>query len=163
MGALKGQRTWELVRRQHGVVTRGQLLALGYTAKGIRHRLGTGRLHAIWPGVYAVGRPELSRHGRWMAATLHAAGVLSHMSAAMLWAIAPYSPIQIHVSVTMGRPRGLLVHRRRTIEATRHHGIPVTTPIQTLVDIAPTQTRDALEQAINESDKRRLVDPERLR
>jgi very-short-patch-repair endonuclease len=44
-----------------------------------------------------------------------------------------------------------------------HHRIAVTTPVQTLVDIAPATPRDDLEQAINKADKRRLVDPEMLR
>jgi very-short-patch-repair endonuclease len=145
------------------VVTRQQLLDLGWGVEAIRHRLDRGRLHTIWPGVYAVGRPETSRYGRWMAATLRCKGVLSHATAAMLWALIPYVPGEIHVSVQTGHPRGFVVHRRHAFQATRHHRIPVTTPIQTLVDIAPERTRDDLEQAINEADKRRLVDPETLR
>jgi very-short-patch-repair endonuclease len=145
------------------VITRAQLLGLGWGAEAIRHRLRTGRLHAIWPGVYSVGRPDVSRFGRWMAATLRCAGALSHETAAMLWAIVPYLSGDIHVSVTRGHPRGFVVHRRQAFQATRHHGIPVTTPAQTLVDIAPERSRDELEQAINEADKLRLIDPERLR
>jgi predicted transcriptional regulator of viral defense system len=132
------------VRRQHGVVTRAQLLVLGYTAKAIRHRLATGRLHMIWPGVYAVGRPEVSRYGRWMAATLRCGGALSHDTAAMLWALLPYLPGDIHVSVSQGHSSGLVVHRRKACQVTRHHGIPVTTPTQTLVDVAPGRSRDEL-------------------
>ncbi len=36
-------------------------------------------------------------------------------------------------------------------------------PIATLIDIAPTLTRDQLEAAINEADKRGLADPDQLR
>jgi very-short-patch-repair endonuclease len=46
---------------------------------------------------------------------------------------------------------------------TIRRGIPVTTPICTLVDIAARLTRDQLEAAINETDKRDLTDPETLR
>jgi hypothetical protein len=46
---------------------------------------------------------------------------------------------------------------------TRHRGIPVTTPVCTLVDIAPRLSRTQLEAAISEADKRDLIDPERLR
>jgi very-short-patch-repair endonuclease len=147
------------------VITREQLLELGWSPKAIKHRLATGRLHAIWPGVYVVGRPDVSRYGRWMAATLRCDGALSHGTAAMLWSLVPYLHGDIHVSVVGGHPegRGLAVHRRKAFESTRHHRIPVTSPTQTLVDIAPTTTRDALEQAINEADKRRLIDPESLR
>ena len=52
------------------MLTRGDLLSLGFTAKGIKHRVASGRLHPLAAGVYAVGRPELSPNGRWMAALL---------------------------------------------------------------------------------------------
>src|SRR6185503_11480422 len=48
-------------------------------------------------------------------------------------------------------------------DITRHESIPVTTPICTLVDLATCLRRDQLEAAINEADKRDLVDPEALR
>jgi very-short-patch-repair endonuclease len=59
----------------------------------------------------------------------------------------------------------VIVHRRslaRT-EVSRHCGIPVTSPVCTLIDLATSLGRDPLEAAINEADKRDLVDPERLR
>jgi hypothetical protein len=42
-------------------------------------------------------------------------------------------------------------------------GIPVTSPICTLIDLAARIGRDPLEAAINEADKLDLVDPEQLR
>ena len=48
-----------LAVRQHGVVSRRQLLAIGLGGDAIWHRMRTGRLHAIHPGVYAVGHPLL--------------------------------------------------------------------------------------------------------
>jgi hypothetical protein len=80
---------WKLAGNQHGVVTREQLLNLGLTTDAIRHRLARGRLHTIHRGVYAVGRPELTPHGWWMAAVLSCGpeAVLSHHSAAGLWGI----------------------------------------------------------------------------
>jgi very-short-patch-repair endonuclease len=45
---------------------------------------------------------------------------------------------------------------------TRHDGIPVTTPIRTLVDVAAELGPAALERAVNEADKLDLVDPETL-
>jgi very-short-patch-repair endonuclease len=44
-----------------------------------------------------------------------------------------------------------------------HHGIPVTSPIRTLVDLATRLSAPQLEAAVNEADKLGLVDPERLR
>jgi very-short-patch-repair endonuclease len=42
---------------------------------------------------------------------------------------------------------------------TEHEGIPVTTPTQTLVDLAVTLDSRRLERAVNEADKLDLVDP----
>jgi very-short-patch-repair endonuclease len=118
-----------------------------------------------------VGRPQVTRYGRWMAAVLACGpkAVLSHRSAAALWEIMPTEGPVIAVSLPSSadpRPPGLIVHRRKALKplhVTRRHGIPITTPIVTLVDIAAGVDRDRLEAAVNEADKRDLVDPETLR
>jgi hypothetical protein len=62
---------WTLVDRQHGVVAHRQLVELGMHSQAIKRRLAAGRLHRTrWRGVHAVGRPQLTREGRWMAAVL---------------------------------------------------------------------------------------------
>jgi very-short-patch-repair endonuclease len=43
-----------------------------------------------------------------------------------------------------------------------HEGIPVTTPIQTLIDLAGEMDDRRLERAVNEADRLDLVDPETL-
>src|SRR2546430_2172055 len=63
-------RICELAESQHGVVARRQLLELGLSPRSIAHRLASGHLHPAVRGVYAVGRPRLTVHGRWMAAVL---------------------------------------------------------------------------------------------
>lgn len=175
MGYQRSQQSarwlWALAKRQHGVVTRAQLLELGYRSQSIKHRIATGRLHPVWRGVYAVGRPELTRYGRWSGAVLSCRpeAVLSHGSAAALWEIGTERPGQIEVTVPAPGDRrrpGIVVHRRVTLAAgdvTTHERIPVTTPVCTLVDIAGRLPRDRLEAAINEADKRGLTDPEELR
>src|SRR3954452_14352336 len=76
-----------LAGKQHGVVARWQLLDAGITARQIRLRLTSGRLHEIHRGVYLVGhtvRPPLATE----QAALLACGkqaTLSHRSAANLW------------------------------------------------------------------------------
>ena len=59
-----------LAAKQHGVVTRGQLLDLGLGSRAIDHRIRRGKLHPVHRGVYAVGRPQLTRHGVLIAAVL---------------------------------------------------------------------------------------------
>src|SRR5688572_9584110 len=52
-----GRGVWRVVSREHGVVSRAQLLERGLSPKGIEHRIETGRLFPVHAGVYAVGRP----------------------------------------------------------------------------------------------------------
>jgi len=56
--------------RQHGVVTRDQLKAIGLSASAISRRLERGRLYVVHRGIYAVGHRRLPVEGRWMAAVL---------------------------------------------------------------------------------------------
>jgi very-short-patch-repair endonuclease len=159
-----------LVERQHGVVTRAQLLAHGLRSQGIKHRIATGRLHAVHRGVYAVGRPRLTECGLWTAAVLASgpSAVLSHASAAALWGLRSHRRGDIEVSVTgaaRGRP-GLVVHRRanlRPADRSCHQEIPVTSPACTLVDLAPQLSRYDLEAAINAADRLDRAGPEKLR
>src|SRR5262245_41472923 len=74
---------------QHGVITSAQLLSAGLSPAGVTRRLAAGRLHRVHRCVYAVGHPQLSDEGRWMAAvlTIGDGAVLSHLSAAELWDI----------------------------------------------------------------------------
>src|SRR5258705_6283166 len=97
----RGKRAWELAGRQHGVVARRQLLALGFNRREIEHRLARGRLHLVMHGVYAVGWPELTRERRWMAAVLACGNdaMLSHRSAAALWGIGKEQRGRTDVSV----------------------------------------------------------------
>src|SRR5919109_3706665 len=139
-----GTELLRVARLQHGVVTRPQLLELGYSPKAIEHRIAKRILHRVRRGIYAVGRPQLTIHGHWMAAVLSCGpeAALSHLSAAALWRIRPSSsnPIEVTVPRSVGPRRpGITVHRRPTFVAadvTRNHAIPVTTPICTLIDIA---------------------------
>lgn len=162
---------WTLAHRQHGVLTRGDLLGLGFGPEAVKHRLRTGRLHAIARGVYAVGRPELTRQGRWMAAVLASGpgAALSHRSAAALWEIGAEAPGRIDVTLRRAgevRRPGIRSHARPSLPAadfTDRSGIPVASPIRTLVDLATELAPNRLERAINEADKRDLVDPDALR
>src|SRR4051794_14753850 len=142
-----------LATSQYDVVSRRQLLELGFTRHAINHRLAKGRLHRVFNGVYAVGRPRLSPHGYWIAAVLACgpAAAVSHMSAAALWRIVVTEEREIDISVPVAacpRRPGIAIHRRSALrdeDVTRHRRIPVTTPACTLVDIAPGLSRDETE------------------
>src|SRR5689334_7000159 len=119
MAAKSGQAiAWILARAQHGVITRIQLLTLGFTDAEIRHRIARGRLRRIYPGVYAVGQLDLTQEGRWIAAVLACGqgAALSHDSAAALWKLArPTAPIHVSVLSRSRSRDGIEVHRRAVL------------------------------------------------
>lgn len=174
MGQSKLQRTsavWRIAGRQHDVISRNQLLGLGFSRDAIQHRVAKGRLHPLWPGVYAVGRPRVTRLGRWMGAVLACGpdAVLSHESAAALWRIRAEEQPRTHISVPspcLRRRHGVLAHRRSNLaphELTKRQDVPVTAPATTLLDLAARVSPADLEAAINAADKHGLISPESLR
>jgi hypothetical protein len=160
-----------MARRQHGVVTRRDLLRIGFSSAAIEHRLATGRLRPVARGVYTVGWPLTDRKQGWMAAVLICGGgaLLSHGSAAALWGIGPVGAGPVDVSIRrhcgVSRP-GIKPRVRSRLadrDATEHRGIPVTTPVRTLIDQASELAPNRLERMVNEADKHDLIDPETLR
>jgi hypothetical protein len=106
-----------------------------------------------------------------MAAVLacNPGAALSHRSAAALWGIGKELRSSVEVSV-----RRRCAHRRVGIHARSRPSlppgdvvlrewIPVTTPVRTLLDLATEIGPGPLERAVNEADKRGVVDPEALR
>jgi very-short-patch-repair endonuclease len=93
---------------------------------------------------------------------------LSHHSAAALWKLRTVDPQLVHITVprTGARSRpGLRIHRPRTLrdnEVTMHHGIPVTTPQRTILDLATTLGERDLQRAIEEAIVTRRATPASL-
>jgi hypothetical protein len=139
---------------------------MGLSRRAIEHRVKHGRLHPVHRGVYLVGHPVAPPFAAETAALLafgpHA--VLSHRSAAALWGLLREPGLVIHLAFVDRRsPRsrpGIAVHRATTLEArdvTRRHGLPLTTPLRALVDLASTATPRELGRAIAEAEVLRLV------
>jgi very-short-patch-repair endonuclease len=95
--------------------------------------------------------------------------VISHSSAAALWRIGPEKRGHIELSLpSLSRRRrpGLRIHRRPSLQerdVTIEYGIPVTTPVQTLIDMTLRLDRPGIERMINEADKYNLAHPPGLR
>jgi very-short-patch-repair endonuclease len=159
-----GRRLVALAERQHGVVTRAQLLEIGLTDHAIGRRVEDGRLHRVHQGVYAVGRPTLTLKGRFIAAVLScgSGAALSHIAAAILWGLLPERGPRIDVTVPRGgqrRRRGIVIVHRSALpetDITTKDGIPVTTPARTLLDLADFLPRRQLERALDEAAYLRL-------
>ena len=156
----------ELARRQHGRVALWQLLELGFGRGAVEHRLRAGRLHQLYRGVYAVGHDASGAHGRWMAAALAFGqdAVLSHASAAALWAIRPSASGLIDVTVP-GRSRhprpGVRLHLVRRLhpdDVTVRAYIPVTSVPRTLLDLAEVASFRDLGRAVEAAERLRLFD-----
>jgi very-short-patch-repair endonuclease len=152
---------WALAERQHGVVSRAQLLELGVGGRAIDHRMELGRLRAVHRGVYRIGL--LSSDGRRMAAVLACGpgAVLSHHSAAALWGIRQSDRIEVTTRASHRGPKHISVHRSplRNDERTTHRGIPTTTVPRTLLDLSAVVHPDVLRSALRQAEQLRLTDP----
>ena len=94
--------------------------------------------------------------------------LVSHGSAGWLWGITPWvSDIHVVVLNDVVRNRsGITAHRRFDLGPRDRRevlGIPVTNPVDALVDMACGLSDSRLERAIREADRLELIDPERLR
>lgn len=160
-----------MVSRQHGVVTRAQLLAAGLTPAIVDHRVRAGRLRPLHRGVYLHGLlmgPLVPPWAREMAAALACGpgAAVSHENAARLWGLLPAEPGRGPVHVTIpgadrGRRPGIRPHRVASLpddERALLEGVPLTAPARTLVDIAGRVRPRALEQALAEAERNGLAD-----
>jgi len=156
------RRIAELAERQHGIVARQQLEALGAGREAIEVRLRNDRLHRLYPGVYAVGHRTISIHGRWMAAVLssRSGAVASHATAAALWGIRASAGGPIHVTTGKKSRASASIRRHYSLlpddETTTVENIPVTTVPRTIFDMAASESLDRVESMLREAEYRQL-------
>jgi very-short-patch-repair endonuclease len=145
----------QLAGRQLGHVTRAQLLALGCSSRWIDSQIRQGLLIPVHAGVYAVGHVPRHAHCRTMAAVLAcgAGAAASHWSGAALWEVAGW-PALCEVSAPGNRRRpGVVTHRSRTLspgEVRRRHGVPVTSPVRTVLDLQSQLSDARLTRLVND-------------
>jgi predicted transcriptional regulator of viral defense system len=167
------EREWrvaELAARQHTVVSAEQLRRLGLGPDAVRYRARIGRLHRIYPGVYAVGQARLTPRGLLMAAALTCGeeALVSVHSAAALHGLLPTARALVDVTVPRSGPaprRGIAIHRRQELHPDDRalvDGIPVTSTARTLRDLAAVVPARRLERAFEEAERLGLLDLVRL-
>jgi hypothetical protein len=153
-----------LAGRQHGVVSKRQLLELGFTRDAVRRRVERKQLLRLHDGVFAVGHAALTADSRRLAAVMACGpkALLSHRAAASAQGLLSSSP-QFEVTVPRGtRPKpGIVVHRSRLIHPEDRavlRGIPVTSVARTLVDLADVLSEERLARAVHEAEVGRQFD-----
>lgn len=130
--------------RQCGLVLREQLMAAGVAPGAIAHRVGNGSLAVMHRGVYLVGHDALAPYAREMAAALRYRGraVLSHRSAGAIWGVLPQPSRVVDLTVVGADIRsspGIRVTRTEVLDRRDfrwRHGLPVTAPARTVLDLA---------------------------
>jgi Transcriptional regulator, AbiEi antitoxin len=147
----------QVAQRQHGVVTRAELLGEGVSADEIKHRLRIGSLIREYRGVYRVGHRAPSTEASYLAAVCACGegALLSGRAAGYLLGLLKGRPPPPEVTApTERRIEGLTTRRSRGLDprdATVFRGIPVTTVPRTIVDLAAVLSPDDLARAFHEA------------
>jgi very-short-patch-repair endonuclease len=156
----------EIAGRQHGLIARRQLVALGLSRGLIDNMVRRGRLIAIHRGVYALAHSSMPPFAPYMAAVL-AVGEdawLSHRSAATVWGLLRGRDDDVEITLVgrdSGRRRaGVRVHRAITLDprdTTHRHNIPIVSAARALLDITPDLGARDLERAFDGALKAGIV------
>jgi very-short-patch-repair endonuclease len=165
-----------IASRQHGIVTRAQLLDAGVGAGAIDHWVSTGRLLIRHRGVYALGHGASPRFADVHAAVLAygPCAIASHRTAASMWGFVPAAvggsaafearegTIDVTVVGRHARPRpGIRLHRTdQLMRADLSHleGIPLSSPARALLELAAViESERELELALHEAIALRLA------
>src|ERR1700759_3199737 len=97
----------ELAGRQDNVIARTQLFELGVPKRMIERRLESGRWRCLHRGIYLIGPapPALPARARAAALACGDGAVVSHRTAAELWALLPpHADCVTHVTVCERNP-----------------------------------------------------------
>ena len=138
-GGFRQARAAEVAYRQWGNITRRQLLAIGFTAREIEGMVERGLLHRLHRGVYALGATSRAPEAKWAAALLAAGdeSALGRTSAASFYG--QLTVREVTEVVAPKQRRGdttLRVYEAKRFDVIERRGLRVTTPTQTLLDLA---------------------------
>src|SRR4051794_24868280 len=145
-------------RRQHGLITRDQLVGQGLSRHQISRLRLAHRIEPVHPEIYRLaGAPTTSRQALLAAVLAADCSMASHRSAAELWGIGGVRSVGPEITVPgKARPRlaGVIVHRTDTVYAediTEIDGIPTTTIPRTALDLGAVLTIDGVEWAMEDA------------
>jgi hypothetical protein len=161
---------YQTAEQQGGYFSAAQAREAGFSYSLLSYHLRTGRFERVRPGVYRLVQFPASPHEDLYVAWLEAGpeAVISHDSALALYDLSDLLPDQIHLTIrrTASRRRpGLRLHTKRLEpdDVVRYEGLPVTSVLRTLVDVAAAALADEqVQQAIREALSRGLITRESL-
>lgn len=139
-----------IARRQHGVVTRQQLLTAGVSSAAIDRWLPKRLLHRVHPGVYRLGHRATSTEATYLAAVLaggEGAALCGFAAAHHYDAFGRRPPAPEITAPVDLRLRGVITRRLISLaedEVRVHRGVATTSPARTMVDLAGMASLDAL-------------------
>lgn len=159
-----------LTAAQHGAVGRRQLADLGFSKHDVDYLLRTGRLLKLSERVLVMGGSPDSPPRRMAAAALDVpSGRVALWSAAAVWQVPGFRVEPVHVLTDRHPHRGGrhlgIVHstvRCSPAEITEVDGIPITTPLRTLRDLAGRMHPDRLSWVCDRLLSSRLLRLEQL-
>ena len=164
-GMSPDQRIVALAAQQHAVFTYRQAREAGLSDRMIEGRLRLGIWERVHHVVYRIAGAPTTHEQRILAACLSTGhdAVASHRSAAYLWELD--NDFRGAVEITMPRARStdfpdVVTHRSSDLipeHVTVRHGVPVTKPARTLVDLGAVTPRWVVDRAIDVALARRLI------
>ena len=161
---------YQIAEQQAGYFSATQAKQAGFSSSLLSYHFGAGRFARPHPRVYRLVQFPASSHEDLFVAWLRAGpnAVLSHDSALALYDLSDLLPDQIHVTVPRSASRrrpGLRLHTKwlDREDVTRYKGLPVTTVLRTLIDVAVAGlAEEQVQQAIREALRRGLITRESL-
>ena len=160
-----------LAARQHGVVSRMELLNAGVSRRQIDRRLADGRLRALHRGVYLVGAvPSEFAYSKAALLACGDEGALGCRSALWIWELRSYPALaRPWVTVPPGRRierPGVVVARAPlpSRDVRTKHGMRVSSPPRAILDFAAEASDEyELESLMADGHYRRLAREHELR
>lgn len=151
--AERSHRLFEVAESQQGYFTSTDAKSLGYDYPHQHFHVKRGNWIRVDHGIYRLKHFPAANHEdliRWWLWT-RKKGVISHQTAAAVYELGDLLPDRIHLTVPVGfrkRPvKPIVLHKAKLdpTEIRQRDGLPVTSPLRTIMDLA-----------------RNRLDPERL-
>ena len=161
-------RLYSLADAQLGYFSTSQAEELGVDRRYLSHHVRSGNLERVDRGVYRLLNYPSRPFEDVMATVLWVGdgAVASHDTALAIYGLADAMPAVIHITVPRrfrGSRPGVLIHRATlpADDVTVREGIPVTTPLRTILDVAADPAVAAA--AAGEAIERGLIRASQLR